>query len=288
MADEFPSSLQQFAIPKAGDNMAGQKPALTEPAPAVKQKAAPRKKAAAMQDVAKQALSRMQQKGPDMHQAIDQVSGGTIQHGKASPYVSGKVKPKASDPAIAADTDFDAFAVTTEADDMVRRKIDPIAIQARRNVLLNELGVLDDEMAHQDLSKEDSARATAAAQDIPLNLPKSLAQKAREALDIIRQERTTPSYLNKTTRVMMELTDGTFTIPVTDVKESRLSMLLLLPLHENATIFIPKPGTQLYLTHNNKTTKVYYPGTYVEVPELNTGFMSLIKADAETSEEKKP
>lgn len=284
MADEFPASLQQFAIPKASDNKAGQK--LQQPAPQAQAKTTKKKAAAVMQSAAVKAQQRMQNK-PDIHQAIEQVSGGTIQHGKESPYVKGPVNPRPPVPPAVGDTDFDAFAVTTEADELVRRKIDPIELQARRNALLNELGALDDGMQYQDLSKEDAVKAAAASQDIPLNLPKSLAQRARETQDLVRAELAKPTYLSKTTRVMMELTDGTFTIPVTDVKESRLSMLLLLPLHENATIFIPKPGTQLFLTHNNKTTKVYYPGTYVEVPELRTGFMSLIKADAETSEEKK-
>ena len=221
-----------------------------------------------LQTAAKQAQQRMQQKVPNLHQAIDQATGGAIQHGKDSPYATGQIQPQASDPDIAGDTGFDPLESTPINTDRPQRKLDPIELQARKNAALHELGVDSDD-------------------DIPLNLPKRhpYVMDNRTSQPAIGSE---PAYLDKTTRVMLEVSDGTFTIPVTDVKESRLSMLLLLPLRDNATIFIPKPGTQLFLTHNNKVTKVYYPGTYVEVPELRTGFMSLIKADAETLEDSKP
>lgn len=254
---EFPESLQQYAIPRAGDNKAGQK--LQQPAPQTAAK--PIKKKAAVAQ-AKQALERMSSK-PDIHQSISQVSGGAIKHGKDSPYVTGEVMPRPSDPAIAGDTGFDPFASTPDDG----RSVDPIRLQAMKNAALHEMGVDSDD-------------------DIPLNLPKSLPPRFREESNVANivgpVDLKVAKYLDKSTRVMLEVSDGTFTLPVIDVKESRLSMLLLLPLRDNATIFIPKPGTQLFLTHNGVTTKVYYPGTYAEVPELNTGFMSLIKADAET------
>lgn len=282
MADEFPSSLQQFAVPRAGDNKAGQKSQTPKAVPAGKKKPAQKTVVTA----AKQALTRMQSRAPDLHQAIDQASAGLIKHGKESPYATGEVIPESSEAGIVPSGDFDPFE-SSPATGGLGKKLDPIAIQARKNALLNELGALDDGLQNQNLTEDQVRSVESLDEEIPIHLPKSDAQRAREALDIVRRAKSEPEYLSKTTRVMMELTDGTFTIPVTDVKESRLSMLLLLPLHENATIFIPKPGTQLFLTHNNRTTKVYYPGTYVEVPELRTGFMSLIKAEAEAETEVK-
>jgi hypothetical protein len=91
------------------------------------------------------------------------------------------------------------------------------------------------------------------------------------------------NYLRQSKRVSFELADGSFSLAVIDVVESRLALLILLPISATATIFVPKPGTQLIVSFGGKSIKAYYPGTYSEVPELQTGFMSLIKAEAEES-----
>lgn len=258
MAD-YPSELQKYAIPSAADNRAGLKLQPARPSqqqqPA-KTRAAKRPVAApGVQQAAQQALSRMNSK-PDIHQTISQVSGGTIKHGKVSPFLTGDPDYRVKPSAVSADTGFDPFEVSPADAPLA----DPIELQARRNVLLHELGAEPEaQIVEQDLRRPQPSLA-----DIPLNLnPQGIA------------------YLRRTVRVTLELKDGTFCLPVIDVKESRLSMLLLLPLHENATIFIPKPGTKLSLTFKEQSHEVYYPGTYVEVPELNTGFLSLIKADVE-------
>ena len=114
MAD-YPSELQKYAIPSAADNRAGLKLQPARPSqqqqPA-KTRAAKRPVAApGVQQAAQQALSRMNSK-PDIHQTISQVSGGTIKHGKVSPFLTGDPDYRVKPSAVSADTGFDPFEVS--------------------------------------------------------------------------------------------------------------------------------------------------------------------------------
>lgn len=107
------------------------------------------------------------------------------------------------------------------------------------------------------------------------------ANNSKVVTKVIEKESAVDKYLKGFKRVSFEIADGTFSIAVTDVIESKLSVMILLPLNPGATVFVPKPGTQLTISFDGKNIKTYFPGTYVEVMELKTGFMSLIKADVE-------
>jgi hypothetical protein len=83
-------------------------------------------------------------------------------------------------------------------------------------------------------------------------------------------------YLNRKARLVMETQDGQFSLPVTDFKRSKYSVLVLVPLRDDSSIFIPKLGSRLTLTFKDTVVKVCYPGAYVEIDELKTGFMTFI------------
>jgi hypothetical protein len=84
-------------------------------------------------------------------------------------------------------------------------------------------------------------------------------------------------YLAGKSRITFELPDGQMSMGAVDVRESRYSLLVLIPLREDAMVFVPKMGTKLSVALKDKSVKAVYPGAYVEVPELGVGFMTLIK-----------
>jgi hypothetical protein len=98
-------------------------------------------------------------------------------------------------------------------------------------------------------------------------------------------ERVSPAdeFLGQKARMTIEVQDGTFMLPVTAAKKSRYGLILFLPMKDDSTTFLPKPGTQMHVTvdagEGRKTYNVYYPGTHAEVPELESIIMSLVLAE---------
>jgi hypothetical protein len=256
MADDFPESLQQYAVPPASKNMAGQK------VPGAK---------ARRRSAVKAQPPRTGE--PDIHDQLAMISGGAIKHSRSgeSPYATGEAVAEPSELGPVKDPDipedFDPFDVTPPAESGADRKISPQEAALRKQAVLQELGVPARKPA-DDTGREAPATSV---RTVPASYSRTQECGPRD------------KYLMQSQRIQLELADGTFTLPVIDVRESRLSVLLLLPLRDNATIFIPRPGTKMTLTYGkeNKAVSVYYPGTYVEIEELGAGFMTLIKADAE-------
>jgi len=85
-------------------------------------------------------------------------------------------------------------------------------------------------------------------------------------------------FLGQKARVTMELADGMFTIPVIAVRPSTYSVMVITPLRDDTTLFVPKPGTQLTINYKDQSWPVYFPGSYVEIEELDCGVLSFIKA----------
>lgn len=87
-------------------------------------------------------------------------------------------------------------------------------------------------------------------------------------------------FLEQKTRVTIELADGIFTLPAVSVRQSTYCVMVLVPLSDDVSIFVPKPGTELTLAHKDDRLKAYFPGAYVEYPELGVAAMTFIKAEA--------
>lgn len=91
-------------------------------------------------------------------------------------------------------------------------------------------------------------------------------------------------FLDGRSRVTLELSDGTFVLPVVAVKESTNALFLFLPDREDSVSFIPKPGTELAVSFkqggDNRSCSVYYPGSYVVVEELSQIIIALIKQES--------
>lgn len=87
-------------------------------------------------------------------------------------------------------------------------------------------------------------------------------------------------FLAQKTRVTIELADGIFTMPAVSVRQSSYCAVVLIPLRDDQSIFVPKPGTELTLVHKDDRLRVYFPGSYVEYPELGVAVMAFIKAEA--------
>ena len=80
-------------------------------------------------------------------------------------------------------------------------------------------------------------------------------------------------------RATIELNDGTFTVPVITVRESKYSVMVVTSMAKDTMVFVPKPGTQLTLSYKDKSWDVFCPGAYVEFEELGLGILALIKAE---------
>ena len=87
-------------------------------------------------------------------------------------------------------------------------------------------------------------------------------------------------YLGQKARLTMELADGQCAMPITDLRQSMYSVLVLVPLRDDSSVFIPKLGSKLTLAYKDQSIKVMYPGSYVEVEELKTGFLTFIKDES--------
>ena len=86
-------------------------------------------------------------------------------------------------------------------------------------------------------------------------------------------------YLGRRGRASMTLSDGTFTMPVIDVKECPYCVTIILPLNDEHAMFLPKPGAELTLGYQGKSWKCYFPGTYFEITELKLMGIVLVRAD---------
>ena len=90
-------------------------------------------------------------------------------------------------------------------------------------------------------------------------------------------------FLKNSQRMTIEVNDGTFLLPIISAKQSQFGIILFLPMAADSTLFLPKPGTEMVVTcridGQQRSQRVYYPGTYAEVPELSAIVMSLIVAD---------
>ena len=86
-------------------------------------------------------------------------------------------------------------------------------------------------------------------------------------------------FLEKRSRATIELSDGTFTIPIVTVVKTKYAVTLVIPLSDSGMSFVPKPGSELHVSAGDVSEKVYFPGTYSELPELNIGIMHLIRSE---------
>ena len=93
-----------------------------------------------------------------------------------------------------------------------------------------------------------------------------------------------PDYVSRRCRVSLELADGTMSISAIDVKLSRYGVTILLPLNSEGATFIPKPGSDITISKqdddgNTVSWPCYFPGTYVEIPELKLAGLVFIRKE---------
>ena len=84
-------------------------------------------------------------------------------------------------------------------------------------------------------------------------------------------------FLSRKTQLTMGMNGGIFKTPAITVRESEFSIVALIPVGDGSSAFIPGPGSELELGFDGKTVKAFYPGAYVEIPELGCGIMTFIK-----------
>jgi hypothetical protein len=108
-------------------------------------------------------------------------------------------------------------------------------------------------------------------------------------LPAVHYEQPQPSkadtFLAQKSKITIELSDGTFMLPIIAAKKSTYGLILFLPSAEDSMVFLPKPGSQMkikcVLDGRPEDHTVYYPGTYADVPELGAIVMCLVLADTD-------
>ena len=80
----------------------------------------------------------------------------------------------------------------------------------------------------------------------------------------------------KRTRLIMGLTDGDMHIQVREVIVSTYGVVVLIPT-DNSTMFLPKPGTEIGLSWEDKHEACYFPGVTFDLPMLQCMGLVFIK-----------
>lgn len=86
-------------------------------------------------------------------------------------------------------------------------------------------------------------------------------------------------YLRRRNRLTFELTDSTITVPVIDIKVSKYSVTVIMPLSDNLGVFIPKPGKDVVLSWDDKSMNCCFLGSYFEIPELEIFGLSFVRTE---------
>jgi hypothetical protein len=85
------------------------------------------------------------------------------------------------------------------------------------------------------------------------------------------------AFLSRRSQLTMGINGGIFKTPAIAVRETEFSVVALVPIGDGSSGFIPGPGSELEIQYDGKTSKVFYPGAYAEIPELGCGIMTFIK-----------
>jgi hypothetical protein len=113
---------------------------------------------------------------------------------------------------------------------------------------------------------------------------RGMAQAVADTVERVAQEHQIKpdpmkTYLEQRDRVTLELADGSMSMAVIDVKQARYGITILLPLKDEGATFIPKPGSEITVVHNENSWDCFFPGTYFECPELQLLGIVFVKAD---------
>jgi hypothetical protein len=90
-----------------------------------------------------------------------------------------------------------------------------------------------------------------------------------------------PSLPAASTRVSLELQDGTMTMPAITVLPETYGVTILLPLKDDGVTFIPKPGSSVVITHGEHRWPCYFPGTHFVWEEMQCMGLVFVRADEE-------
>ena len=114
---------------------------------------------------------------------------------------------------------------------------------------------------------------------LPQQVVKEVVREVEVEVEVVKPS-PVDLYLQKSRKISMATNDGTFLLPVVDIKRSENSLAILMPSNENSTTYIPKLGAEMWVTwrEDNRDVKerAYFPGTYVEIAELGVVVLSMV------------
>jgi len=111
--------------------------------------------------------------------------------------------------------------------------------------------------------------------DVPMAAPLPVAPRP-----VVHVPSDADKFLEQSKRITISTGDGTFLVSAIDVKRSPDALLLIFPTEGNSTTFIPNIGTEMDVAYREEgrdiKERVYFPGTYAEVPELKAIMLTVV------------
>lgn len=90
-------------------------------------------------------------------------------------------------------------------------------------------------------------------------------------------------YLEVRSTVQFGMSNGTYTVPVVDVRPGGSGLVIVLPLGGTHATFIPAARERFEVRFGKISWKCYYPGTAFEFPELGVMMLVLLQVSDEPS-----
>ena len=125
----------------------------------------------------------------------------------------------------------------------------------------------------EEVMEEEAAAIEAYSGHAPVALPPRTTAASRLTV-------STANWLAQRGRASLTLSDGTFSMAVIDIKECKYGITIILPLSDENTTFVPKPGAEITVSYKDRSWDCYFPGTYFEVTELKILGIVLVRKES--------
>ena len=163
-------------------------------------------------------------------------------------------------------------------------KISVVAVDLPDDMEFDPLGDIKDlQPGDPELEAEERALAAESSRTVtepPLEIKTATNVPVREEINYVRIAEgptLTEQFLMQRERVTLGLTDGSMQITAVAVLASEYGVTILLPLKDDSVTFIPKPGSEIRISKEDKSWDCYFLGITFDLPALNMMGMVFVR-----------
>lgn len=156
---------------------------------------------------------------------------------------------------------------------------------------LNDPKVVDpavapmDQYADKDMEAGDSSdivpssiHSKVVAQPVTRQTQEVLAEQTHVAREQLQPARSkADDYFARRTRVAFIMPNGTYSVPVIDVRVEENGIIILLPCGGNDATFIPNAGSRFSIAYGGQQIPCYFPGTVCTLDVLNITVLAVLR-----------